>query len=257
MSNTVKDGISAGLATLISGILLWLIQANASAYVFNWWLLVLIALLIGSFVYLLIYVIRCKSLGITKILVSSTKGEGSTSSYMKEANSSICFVGIAAGKWVGKGDELEKAIRKICSLNTGYMKFLLLNPDSLAARKLSLVGSQNADFVGDKIRKSLASIEKIIERLSINYPDALNKFEIKLYDQMPVFRLTIIDNRKAYFCFYQLGYEETTLKQLVIKPKPIDNANNQNIFNSMAEYFDCLWNAPSTVAYQLKKQSKM
>jgi len=251
ISNTIKDSVAAGLASLISGIILWLIQTNTTGQIITWWLVLLVALWIGAFVYILIYVIRCKSLGITRILASSLKGDGSTSAYMKSANSSICFVGIAAGKWADKADELEKTIRKICSLNTGFIKFLLLNPDSLAAKKLSLAGSQNADHVGDKIKKSILSMNKIIERLSKDYPEALNRFEIKLYDQMPVFRLAIIDNRKAYFCFYQLGCEGNNLKQFIIKPK-FNDVNSQNIFNSMAEYFDCLWNAPSTIPYEIK-----
>jgi len=251
MPNIIKDGFSAGLASLASGLILWLIQTNVSTATINLWLLIFIALTIGICVYLAIFVFRCESLGISKILNSSVKGDGSTMSYMKSANSSICFVGIAASKWIEKGDELEKAIRTICSLNTGYIKFLLLNPNSLAAKKLSLAGSQNADQVGEKINRSLSSIKKLIDRLSNDYPQALNKFEIKLYDQMPVFRLAIIDNRRAYFCFYQLGCDGSKLKQFVIKPKQRDNPNTQNIFNSMSEYFDSLWNAPATILYPL------
>lgn len=249
MPTVFRDTLSAGLASLGSGLILWLIQTRLSSL--NWWLLAAVALLSGACVYFAIFVFRCKSLGISKILPSSVKGEGSTTSFMESAHSSICFVGIAAGKWVRKGDELEAAIRKVCSLNSGYIKFLLLHPQSPAARKLSLAGSQNADQVGTKIEKSIQCLQKIVDRLSRDYPQALSKFEIRLYNQMPVYRLAIIDNRRAYFSFYQLGSSGGTLKQFVIQPGQGEASGRENIFNSMSEYFDCLWNAPTTVAYDL------
>jgi hypothetical protein len=250
MSRTIKDALVSLIASVVAGLILWQIQSNTTITSIGWWLLV-ISVLVGVCVYLSIFVYRCKSLGVSKILATSIKGEGSTSKYMASANSSICFVGIAASKWVKEGDALEKAIRKICALNTGYIRFLLLNPESSAAQKLSLAGSQNSDDVSTKIKKSVYDISRMINRLSIDYPQALDKFEVRYYDQMPVFRLAIIDNRRAYFCFYQLGCDGSKLKQFVIKPKQGDNPNTQNIFNSMLEHFDSLWNASLTIKCDL------
>ena len=252
MSDSIMNAVISGITSIVSGMILWIIQTQVNSV--SWWVIIGVAVLLGASVYLVIFVYRCKSLGISKVLPSSIKGEGSTTAYMESATSNICFVGIAASKWVLKGDILEKTIRKICSLNSGYIKFLLLDPKSEAARKLSLAGRQNEDQVGKKIEDSIASLNKILKRLRTDYSDAIRGFEIRLYDQMPIFRLAIIDNRRAYFCFYQLGCDGSELKQFVIKPKQHENPDVQNIFNSMTEYFDCLWNAPTTKTYTFTEE---
>ena len=247
-----KDLFIAVVSAVLAGLILSLLENHNIFTDLHVWIIVIISTLVGVCIYLLLFVFRCRSHGIIKILGSSVKGEGSTASYMKKATHSICFVGIAASKWVSNPDLLEKTIRSICSLNSGYIKFLLLNPNSQAATKLSLAQeSYNDDSVKQKIENSLKKLKEITENLSRSYPQVLDRFEIHLYDQMPIYRLTIIDSSRAYFCFYQKGCDGSRLKQFVIKPKVITELSQQNIFNSMSEYFENLWIAKDTVKFDL------
>lgn len=260
MKISLRDFIISLLSSIVSGIILNSIKSFFSDEILNNLILgciIILAVLIGILVYLLLFVQRCYSHGIIKILGSSVKGEGSTASYMKNATSSIRFVGIAASKWVRDADLLEKTIRSICSQNTGYIHFLLLNPDSDAAKKLTIAqNNSNEQSVSAKIQNSLDKITEIVNRISDNDVKLLDRFEIRLYNQMPVFRLTIINNTCAYFCFYQKGCDGSKLKQFVIKPKRNVDSSQENIFNSMSEYFDSLWSSKETVVYSVQKEQQ-
>lgn len=217
IKSVMKDLFIAVAAAVVAGLILSYLENNDIFSSLNILVIVVASVLVGICIYLSLFVFRCRSHGIIKILGSSVKGEGSTASYMSKATHSICFVGIAASKWVNNADLLEKTIRSICSLNSGYIKFLLLNPNSQAVAKLSLAQeSHNDDDVKKKIENALNKLQEIIARLSQQYPKVLDKFEIRLYDQMPVYRLTILDNNKAYFCFYQRGCDGSKLKQFLI-----------------------------------------
>lgn len=255
MKNSVKDLIISISSGVISSIIFKLICDNSVGNNLNIGLTILFALLISILVYLLQFVIKCKTLGIVKILNSSIKGEGATEAYMKRSTRSIYFVGIAASKWVNNADLLEKTIRTICSRNCGSIKFLLLNPDSDAAKKLNLPqNSPNEKSIKDKINISLNKLSEIANRVANSDDKILEKFEIRLYNQMPIYRLVIIDDNRAYFCFYQIGCDGSNLKQFVIKPKHSSESKQENIFNCMTEYFESLWNSKDTIKYNLVKE---
>lgn len=255
MRTSIKDFVIAVSSGVVSGLILNYIGTLVIPNTKIIWFIVALAILISLCVYLVLFVCRCRSLGIVKILNSSIKGEGSTESYMKRANHSICFVGIAASKWVKNADLLEQTIRSICSLNSGHIRFLLLNPDSDAAKKLTLAQqSPNEKSVKHKIEDSLDKLTNIAERIADQDENLLKKFEIRLYDQMPIYRLTIIDNLRSYFCFYQIGCDGSNLKQFVIRQKnSATQTKQQNIFNCMSEYFQCLWDSPNTISYAIVK----
>lgn len=256
MKTSLKDLIISILSSIISGIIVNTMNTSKPLNIPTTWMPFAIAILVGVCVYLSLFVMRCRAHGIIKILGSSIKGEGSTESYMKSATHSIQFVGIASSKWVNNADLLERSIRSICSQNTGYIKFLLLNPKSEAAKKLTLAqNSPNEPTVSQKIEHSLNLLNGIINRISDNNVDLLNKFEIRLYNQMPVYRLTIVDERRAYFCFYQKGCDGSKLKQFVIKPKANSDLSQENIFNSMSEYFDSLWTSKETISYKITNKN--
>lgn len=246
----ISSIVSMFIVNLISNIVLY---DSFDKYIF--FIAIIISILIGICVYLYLFVMRCRAHGIIRILSSSINGEGSTESYMKSATHSIRFVGIAASKWVRNADLLERTIRSICSQNTGCIQFLLLNPNSDAAKKLTMAqNSPNEQTVSQKIQNSLDILTDILNRISNNDIDLLKRFEIRLYNQMPVYRLAIIDDIRAYFCFYQKGCDGSKLKQFVIKPKNSADLSQENIFNSMSEYFDSIWTSKETIPYFIKSQ---
>lgn len=250
MELSVKDFIISLFSAIISGIILLLIE-KTFINIFQIYVILIVSVLIGICSYLFIFVYRVKSLGISKILTSSVKGEGATLSYMKKASHSISFVGIAASKWIEHSDELEETIRRICASNTGYIHFLLLNPSSQAADKLNIANpNQATNSVKQKIEKSLDVLKKIADNISKDSPNLLKGFEVRLYNAMPIYRLAILDNSKAYLCFYKIGCDGSKLKQFAIKT-PNSTENSQNIFNSMTEYFETLWEANDTIKFDV------
>lgn len=57
---------------------------------------------------------KIRSLGIMNVLDSQVKGEGSTKVFMDKTNHELCFIGIAATKWLAETNTFEKTIRRIC-----------------------------------------------------------------------------------------------------------------------------------------------
>ena len=250
--------------SILAGLIVWVLQAFFTLT----WGLVLVTFIFILCVIVTVYLgytyIKVRKLGIVRILGCSDKGEGRTRSYMKRANREICFVGIAASKWINEKDIFEKTIRRICALKGGKIRFLLLNPDSEAAKKLSMANGESGNelVVRRKIIASLESIDGLMEKLEketgvLSFSTSL---EIRLYNQMPVFRLTLIDNSIAYFCFYRFRCDGSKLKQLVIKPSKYEGGvfrdNDNNIFNSMSDYFENIWDSPDTITYNDWKSSK-
>lgn len=250
--------------SLLAGVIVWILQSFITlSWIFS--LLMFILIIVGVvFIYLLCIHIKIRQLGIVRILSRSDKGEGSTKSYMGRANSQIYFVGIAASKWLDQRDTFEATIRRICALNGGRIRFLLLNPDADAVQKLSLANPETGNelAVKRKIIGSLKAIDELMEKLKRESGnlDLSSSFEVRLYDQMPVFRLTLIDNSLAYFCFYRLRSDGKKLKQLIIKPSRQEGGlfrdTDNNIFNSMADYFENIWNSPSTIRYEEWKNAQ-
>ena len=141
----LKNSLLSLAISLLAGVILWILQS----FITLSWILVLVVFaltIIGVvFVYLLCVHIKIRQLGIVHILNRSDKGEGSTKSYMTRANSQIYFVGIAASKWLSQRDTFETTIRRICALNGGRIRFLLLNPDADAVQKLSLANPETGN----------------------------------------------------------------------------------------------------------------
>ena len=263
MKSAIVKIITSVIASVVSALIINLLTTSSFSLKFSW-TVYLSALLIGVCVFFLISFIRFRRMGIIKILPTSDRGEGATSTYMTKATRSISFVGIAASKWVKNEEILKDTIRRICSQNSGYIRFLILDPSSDAARKLTMsnksVDNASIDYnnhsVSDKINQSLQRIKSLVAEVSNNDRELVKHFEVRLYRQMPVFRLAIIDERCAYFSFYQRGVDGTKLKQLVIKPALSSNMAQENVFISMNEYFDSLWNADTTVCFDLFDENK-
>lgn len=103
---------------------------------------------------------------------------------------------------------------------------------------------------------SLHNIKEIVKKINEEEGDNLSyteNFQVKLYNQMPTYRLVLIDHTCAYFSFYRLGSDGSKIKQLVIKPlKTVSKRNiDNNIYEVLVEYFENLWNSEETINYVL------
>lgn len=239
---------------IVGGLILLIVQQMFSL---TWAkaLLVIAGILIIIFlIYLIQMMIKIRSLGIINILNSQIKGSGSTKAFMQKANQEICFIGIAASKWVNESKEFEDMIRRICGHQAGKIRFLLLSPNSVAAHRLNVASRKEGELtVQEKINTSLMKITEIVKKLNqeadVNYAQ---NFEVKLYSQMPIYRLTLIDRSSAYFSFYQLNNDGKKVKQLQIKSKRVHSKQSNNIYNALAEYFENIWESTESVNYDFK-----
>lgn len=245
------------VVSLIGGLILIVIQQKFSLTWVKSIFIIIGILIIVLMVYLVQMMIKIRSLGIVNILNSQIKGQGSTKAFMQKANQEICFVGIAASKWVNEKEEFENMIRRICGHQSGKIRFLLLSPNSDAAHRLN-VASQNPGekSVQDKIIYSLNKITEIVNNLdkeaaNINYAQ---NFKVKLYSQMPIYRLTLIDHSSAYFSFYRLDNDGKKLKQLQIESEKVQSKQSNNIYNALAEYFENIWESTESIDYDFESQ---
>ena len=241
--------------SIIGGLIIFVIQQKFSLTWINAVFLVVGILSIVIMVYLLQMKIKMRSLGITNILNSQIKGPGSTKAFMQKANQEICFVGIAASKWVNESEQFEKLLRRICGHQSGKIRFLLLAPDSDAAHRLNVASQKAGELtVQDKINNSLRKITEIVNKLNqeAGNVDYTQNFKIKLYTQMPIYRLTLIDYTSAYFSFYRLNNDGKNLKQLEIKSDKLHYKQSNNIYGALAEYFENLWESSESKNYNFK-----
>lgn len=222
-----------------------------------WWTWSVIAICILFSVFVIFKYFQIKDIGISRILDSSSKGEGSTKNFMNSAKQKVDFMGIGASKWTKEDLLLRETICRIASTQTGMIRFLLLEPNSEEAECLSR-GQTNGDdlkIVGDTINKSLSKLYGIIESAGL-----LNnsRVEVRLYRQMPVYRLAIIDNKVAYLSFYKIGRSGENNKQIVIHPGKKQRENDDSIYYGLTEYFESVWNAKTTkrVKYSQIQQMK-
>lgn len=244
------------VVSIIGGLMLLIIQHFFSLTLIKDVLIILGIIVTAFLVYLINMLVKMRSLGIVDILNSQIEGPGSTKAFMNKANQEICFVGIAASKWVNETEEFENMLRRICGHQSGKIRFLLLSPDSDAAHRLNVASRKEGELtVPDKINSSLKKISEIVRKLNqeaddINYAQ---NFKVRLYSQMPIYRLTLIDHSSAYFSFYRLNSDGKKLKQLQIESEKVHKKQSNNIYNALAEYFENIWDSSERVDFDLKE----
>lgn len=134
-----------------------------------------------------------------------------------------------------------------------------MDPNSATAHKMNVTLKQdniNEKTVTEKIETSPQNIKEIVKKINEEERGNLGytqNFQVKLYNQMPTYRLVLIDHTCAYLSFYRLGSDGSKIKQLVIKPlqKVLKRSIDNNIYEVLVEYFENLWNSEETIEYDL------
>lgn len=250
----LKDNMIAICISVFSGIIVWILQMYFSL---TWVLvgkIIFFSVVFAAFFYFLRMYIKIRSFGITNILDSQIKGEGGTKACMEKAGQEICFIGIGALKWIEEKETFEDTIRRICGHQCGKIRFLLLNPDSDAARTLDVsMNKRGEKKVSEKIRRSLENINEVVMKLNkeAGSLDYTSNFQIRLYNQIPIYRLILLDYSCAYFSFYRLGSDGSRIRQFVVRPiKKASKKFSNNIYEVLKEYFETLWKSNDTVPYK-------
>ena len=194
--------------------------------------------------------LKVRSLGIKCILSSTIKGEGGTKAQMSKVQHTFHFLGISASKWVKETSEFEQLIRRICSLSNGCIKLILLDPSTDNSEAMSYARVKDGitykkNDVRVETQNALDQLKNMLRQMKSDneskYASALDRIQVRLYKQMPVVRLVLIDNNKAYLSFYRSGSDGNKTKQLVVYPSKIPSIDEQNILNPLIAYFDNMW----------------
>lgn len=167
-------------------------------------------------------------LGIVKMLPSTIEGEGSTTSILREVDKSFYFMGIAGTKWIKKADNFEETMRKLTATHGSKVRFIILNPMSVAARNMSLADKKDKNYHRDLIISNLRELKKIKEELHLN-------LDVKMYSHMPIFRIAIVDEEKIYFGQYRINDGGENLSQIVLQGK------DKMLYRELSEYYEVAW----------------
>lgn len=167
---------------------------------------------------------------------STIEGTGGTEHILSECKTGFYFMGIAANKWVKRAQNFDEVMKRIFSSN-GEVKFLLLDPDSIEAEKLSLESGREADFIKNKIIDNIECLVRL-KKLGLNV-------EVKTYSHKPIFRIAIVDDsRKIYVGSYKPNCEGEDIPQIVMEKEGAASELESNLMQQFIDYFEVEWNNP-------------
>ena len=143
-------------------------------------------------------------------------------------NSSFYFLGHGASKWTKESQLLEKVIQKIM-VNDGRVRIMLFDPR---------VAEQQFDQ--EKILKSLLILRKLAKRFNKRNPDF---FQIRLYNQLPSFRLAFINK-----LFVLVGHYKTYTANSNDSPILVFNSSEEwSFYSAFQVLFNDKWNMAQKV----------
>lgn len=146
-----------------------------------------------------------EQVGLVAIYKSGFETRRST---LEEATRSFWFMGLSA-QYVCSVDEFREIIR---TRRGCQYRFLLLNPDSEYVEEIEHREDMGKKTLASYIRASIEDLMDIHERSNPN-------IEVKLYTELPTFRIIITNRKRCYIGFYsttqgirapQMVFEEAT-----------------------------------------------
>ena len=185
---------------------------------------------------------KLKELGIINVTNGLKSSKYAPLECMKTAKKHLFFLGVLGSKWVAE-NEFEKFLKKI-DVNHGSVKFLLINPDGKAYNKLYQLREGTINT---------SSLEKFRE-LASKY----DCIRIKLYDELPSFRMIFLDNNILALSRYKLdkkGYFES--KYGWENPHLIIEANYEwSLYGSFEELYYQIWNKSTDIEDYFNQKEK-
>jgi len=142
------------------------------------------------------------------------------------------FMGGGARKWTADRELLEDMLRRTYAVN-GTVRILLLNPECQACKDRSRAFKHDERHFAKSILESL----KVLHGLQKKYPHLL----IHIYDEMPAFRLTFLDEERltvGHYQFYEKGAKQSPLHIYYRAP-------DWSFYKPYIVYFEHVWNTSS------------
>lgn len=163
---------------------------------------------------------------------------------MKQTKKRLLFMGILGSKWVNTPDnEFENFLRRVESKH-GEVRFLLINPVGKAYLRL-------VDLREGNIKEQSLNI---LNDFSIKYPF----LRIKLYDDLPCFRLILMDESIVAVSRYKLdkeGYFES--KKGWENPHVVFTADSKwSFYDPFEHYYHNIWDSSQDLKDYIFEQNK-
>lgn len=172
-----------------------------------------------------------------KIAPSTVVGEGGTENILSECQRDFYFMGIAANKWIKKANNFDSTMKKIIAKH-GEVRFILLNPMSKEAEKLSIAGGNSKDYLKCIISDNIKSLQ--------TYRNMGLNVRVKVYSHMPVFRIAIVDKaKKVYVGAYEPDRDGSDMQQIILEYNSEDRGTEGVLKGQFLDYFEVMWNDDS------------
>lgn len=183
-----------------------------------------------------------KKVEVIDVARASIEGPGGTEKILGECEKHFYFMGISAQKWIKDADNFDSTMRKI-SAKHGSVRFLMLNPSSEEARRMSITG--NSDLI-QNIKNNITTLRE--------YRKSGLNVEVRVYSRMPVFRIAIVDDDKKVYAgnykVYNNGVVDVNVEQLILD----DNGNGKVekiLKEQYLEYFQAEWDDSRNITIDL------
>lgn len=203
-----KSLIKDIFANTVGGVIVLLVPTlwEGMSKTIVWQTLLIVLILVGN-----AYIVRRRCSKCEKkirTVPSTTTGEGGAESVLSMCQKDFYFIGIAANKWIKKAPNFDSVMKKII-MKHGEVQFILLNPMSAEAEKVSIAGGNPPDHLKHIITENIKSLQQYKH-------NGLN-VRVKVYSHMPVFRIAIVDiNKRVYVGSYEPGKDGNDLRQVVL-----------------------------------------
>lgn len=172
-----------------------------------------------------------------RVAPSTITGEGGTESILSECQRDFYFMGIAANKWIKKANNFDSTMKKIMA-KQGEVRFILLNPMSKEAEKLSIAGGNPSDYLRQVISDNIKSLQ-IYKKMGLNV-------RVKVYSHMPVFRVAIVDKiEKVYVGSYEPNSDGNDIQQIILDSNSNNRGTESVLKDQFLDYFEVTWNDDS------------
>ncbi|KGL59122.1 nucleotide-binding protein [Polaribacter sp. Hel1_85] len=150
---------------------------------------------------------------------------------------SLSFLGIAGIKWVNEREVFSNMIKRLVLRKTNnQIRFLLLNPDSDSAISFNKARNFPIEVFKEEVNNTIHFLIDIREKSGID-------IQIKLYDELPNWRMTIIDGFKIALGNYSpMSKDGYNSPQLIFK-----SGGNWNFSHNLISYYEEKWNTSKII----------
>lgn len=182
-----------------------------------------------------------------KIAPSTLVGDGGTENILSQCDDSFYFMGVSGNKWIRKASNFNETMKRIYGRH-GDVRFILLNPNSEEAKRLSILRGDDENLIKKVI---IGNIRELIP-----YQAKGLNIRVKVYSHRPVFRIAIVDKDKKIFVgSYNPNDESIDIPQIILD----NDKNNEQIETLLRkqfiDYYQVEWENNSLYEIDLKRMN--